>query len=110
MRYICCCCYGKPKTSFKRALRRSIRQQLKIPETNNERLVENDPFLILGMGMNEYFNLMVKLMIFFLIFTLVLFPFAFYFASKKGLDSTAYYGFTKYHIGNIGGATTYCAS
>jgi hypothetical protein len=110
LRYICCCCYKKPKTSFKRALRRSIRNQLKIPETNNERLVENDPFLVLGMGMNEYFNTMVKMMIFFLICTLVLFPFCFHFAAFKGLDSTKYFWLTKYQLGNIGGASTYCTT
>jgi hypothetical protein len=62
------------------------------------------------MGMNEYFNIMVKMLIFFFIFTMVLFPFVFYFSSYKGLDGTKYFWLSKYQIGNIGGATTYCST
>jgi hypothetical protein len=67
-----------------------------MPEKNCEKRLEKDPFLLLGMGMNEYFNLMVKMMIFFLVCTLVLFPFCFYFASFKGLDGTKYFWLSKY--------------
>ena len=97
LRYICCCCYGKPKRSFKYALKRSIRNELGIPETNNDRNLEADPFLVLGMGMNEYYNIMKKMITFFLLLTIMIAPFCYYFSQFLGLDGSKYFFLTKYN-------------
>jgi hypothetical protein len=42
------CFTGKPKTSFKVALKKSLRHKLDLKMPSSELMVENDPFLRMG--------------------------------------------------------------
>ena len=45
----------KRKKSFEGALKRAIRRKLELTVPKSDLLVEEDPFLLLGYGMNSYF-------------------------------------------------------
>ena len=53
--YCCFCCLKKRKKSFEGALKRSIRRKLELTVPKSDLLIEEDPFLQLGYGMNSYF-------------------------------------------------------
>lgn len=42
------CCLGKPKPSFKAALKKSLREKMGLPTPKSELKIEKDPFLRMG--------------------------------------------------------------
>jgi hypothetical protein len=58
LKYVCCCIKNK-KPNFNLALKRAIRRKLEISVPKNDLLIEEDPFLLLGYGMNSYLQVMV---------------------------------------------------
>jgi len=55
LNWLCCCCLPKRKKSFRFALKRAIRTKLQLEMPNADLRVEEDPYLLLGYGMNSYF-------------------------------------------------------
>ena len=53
--YCCCCCLSKKRRSFKQGLKRSLRLKLSVPNLKSDAILENDPYLLLGYGINSYF-------------------------------------------------------
>jgi hypothetical protein len=80
-----CCCFLKKK-SFNLALKRAIRRKLNLAVPKSDERIEEDPFLLLGYGMNSYFQVMVELMWMVGIITLVLAPIMFTFSSFNALE------------------------
>ena len=56
--YICCCLLRKRKPRFDFALKRSLRKRLALKISKSDQRLEEDPYLILGFGMNSYFDVM----------------------------------------------------
>ena len=106
--YCCCCCLKKRKKSFDNALKRAIRRKLEISVPKSDLLVEEDPYLQLGYGMNSYFEVMVQLMIMVGLVSLVTIPLMLKFSSFNALENYAGYDFNKYTLGNMGGADVFC--
>lgn len=99
--------------NFKFALRQSLMQEMnmKVPKSEAE-LIEN-PFLVLGFGINSYFDMMLHLSKMFFFSTLFFIPVFLWFkrnnegylASESKNPMKQLQAFT---LGNIGGATTIC--
>ena len=53
--YCCCCCLSKKRRSFKQGLKHSLRLKLSVPNLKSDAILENDPYLLLGYGINSYF-------------------------------------------------------
>ena len=74
LKYICCCFIKRRKASFSGALKRSIRRKLELSVPKSDLRIEEDPFLLLGYGMNSYFEIMLGLMCMMFVVTLFAVP------------------------------------
>ena len=97
------------KKSFNLALKRAIRRKLVLTVPKSDARIEEDPFLLLGYGMNSYFQVMVQLMIMTALISLVTIPVMGTFASFSTLSSLPGYNYNQFTLGNIGGADVFCA-
>ena len=73
LRYICCCCF-RHKRSFKSGLKRALRRKLDMKVSKSDERIEKDPYLLLGYGMNSYFEIMLGLMCMMFVVTLFAVP------------------------------------
>ena len=98
------CCLRKPKRKFKLGLKRAIRQRLDIRIPKSDLMIEDDPYLLLGYGMNSYFQIMVDLMIMCTLICVIAVPLMYVYASQ-GNNFT---GLNVYSLGNLGGSSITC--
>ena len=108
LKLCCCCCLQTGKRSFKQGLKRSIRAKLGIPPEKSDKIIEKDPYLLLGYGINSYFTVMLQLMCLMLLISCLAVPLMLYFASFQGTKGQVGFYFSQFSLGNIGGASTYC--
>ena len=73
LRYICCCCFSY-KRSFKSGLKSALRRKLDMKVSKSDERIEKDPYLLLGYGMNSYFEIMLGLMCMMFVVTLFAVP------------------------------------
>ena len=91
------------------ALKRAIRRKLEITVPKSDQRIEDDPFLLLGYGMNSYFEVMVQLMIMVGLISLVTIPLMMTLSSFGALEQFPGYNFNQYTLGNIGGSDIFCS-
>jgi len=97
------CCLPKQKRKFKLGLKRAIRNKLDIKVPKSDLLLEKDPYLLLGYGMNSYFEIMVELMIMCGLICLVTIPLMYVYSTGGQFE-----GLNAYTLGNLGGAEAVC--
>ena len=93
----------KRKRSFKLGLKRAIRHSLDIKVPKSDLRIEENPYLLLGYGMNSYFTIMLQLMLLCMIICVVTVPLSLVYA--QGGEFT---GMNAYTLGNLGGSSVYC--
>jgi len=100
----------KKKPNFKHALRKTILEEMNIKLPKSESQVIEDPFLILGYGLNAYFDIMTALAGMCLMITLFISPVIMNYAHNEidGLKDDPKYMFNQFTIGNLGGSGVYC--
>jgi len=55
-------CRGKKKKpGFKSALRKTLLEEMSLSLTPSEKMYQDDPFLVLGYGVNAYFDILYSL-------------------------------------------------
>ena len=91
LRYVCCCLLKKRKPSFKIGLKKGLRERLGIKVPKSDKVLEQDPYLRLGYGLNAYFDIMIQLMMLMLICMLVTVPIMIQFASHDALAGQSGY-------------------
>jgi len=74
---------------------------LKVPK--NDLRIEEDPFILLGYGMNSYFKIMLQMMYMCILISLVAVPLMWTYSTGAGLT-----GYALYSLGSLQGATNYC--
>ncbi len=82
--------------------------KLKMPKSDRE--VQEDPFLLLGFGINSYFDVMKDLMIMFTAITFFLLPLFVIYSDNEQVPfkDKPLYALNKYSLGNMGGSYTNC--
>ena len=104
------CCKAKP--DFNHALRKTLLKDMaiKMPKSDSE-LVEK-PFLILGYGVNAYFDIMLSLVWMFASITIFVIPLFYAYSQNetKALKNFGKYPITQYSLGNMGGSSVTHAS
>jgi len=102
----------KKKPDFKHALRKTLLEEMQIKMPKSESQIIEDPFLILGYGVNAYFDIMLSLV--YLCITVTLFAIPLYWVysqnQQKALITQPKYTFTQFTLGNMGGDDVFCAS
>ena len=108
LRFICCCLIKRRKPNFNGALKRSLRKKLEFHYPKSEKRAEDDPFLLLGYGMNSYLTIMLELTMLTLLISIVTVPLMLSFASFDALAGMPNYDWNQYTLGNIGGSDAFC--
>jgi len=108
-----CLSYQKKKPNFKFALRQSLMAEMGIKVPKSEEQLIEDPFLILGYGINAYFDVMFQLCLMFFTISLFFIPvFSWYkYNPQRALASESPNPFRQlqsYTIGNMGGSQVIC--
>lgn len=109
LKFICCCFLRNRKPSFMGALKRSLRRKLEVSYPKSELRAEQNPFLLLGYGMNSYLQVMLELMVMTGLISLVTIPLMMTFASFNALEASPGYDYNQFTLGNIGGSDAFCA-
>lgn len=104
LRYLCCCLLKKRKPNYKLGLKRSIRKRLGIKVSKSDALLDEDPYLRLGYGINAYFDVILQLLALMIFCSILVLPILWYSASFEAHQGQTGYFITKYSIGNMGGA------
>ena len=63
LKYCCCCLLKKRKRAFKAGLKAALRKKLGMKFRRSEQQIEDDPFMLLGYGLNSYFSVVLQLMV-----------------------------------------------
>lgn len=74
--YVCCCFINRKKKRFDISLKRSIRNRLNLDYSKSDQILDEDPYLMLGFGINSYFEIITQLMCMFAIITVIFVPIA----------------------------------
>ena len=104
----------RKKPDFLYALRTALLRKLQVKMPKNDRETIAEPFLLIGYGVNAYFDTLIKLGSMFLIITAFCIPlFYFYYFNNmqtmKSLGLSDFRLFTQqFTLGNMGGAATFC--
>jgi hypothetical protein len=67
-------CRKKPKPDFRHALRKTLLEEMEIKIPKSETQLIKEPFLMLGYGINAYFDLLLSLMYMFIVITIACTP------------------------------------
>jgi hypothetical protein len=105
-----CCLRGRRKTSFKLALKKSLRHKMDLKMPKSELAIEEDPFLLMGFGMNAYFDIMKQLIFMFFWISVFFVPVFYIYSSYDGLKNAPYYPLDMWSLGNMGGSSVQCGS
>lgn len=97
------CCMKKRVRKFKLGLKRALRSKLELKVPKSDLLIEKDPYLLLGYGMNSYFEVMLQLMWLCCLICIVTVPLSLVYAQGGGFT-----GMNAYTLGSLGGADVYC--
>ena len=109
LNYICCCLIKRRKKNFRLAMKRAIRNKLGLKVPKSDERIDANPFLLLGYGMNSYFDIMFELMIMVGLISVVTIPLMMTFAKFDALAAYPNYDWNQFTLGNIGGADVFCA-
>lgn len=78
----------------------------------SDKLIEEDPFLLLGFGVNSYFDVMLALMKMNILITIFVLPLFYCYSHNPQMamlgDSPVKYDINKYTLGNLGGSHVKC--
>jgi hypothetical protein len=101
---MCCCLLPKRKRTFKLGLKRALRRKLELKVPKSDLQLEENPFLLLGYGMNSYLKIMVQLTVMCFMICFITVPLMMTYSNGAGLP-----GYGLYSMGSLGGAETMCA-
>jgi hypothetical protein len=108
-------CRKTPKPDFRHALRKTLLEEMEIKIPKSEIELIKEPFLMLGYGVNAYFDVMYSVMWMFIIISLACIPiFHIYGYNHVGGIQLYLEGeglkliLATFSLGNMGGATVIC--
>jgi len=101
----------KKKPDFKHALRKTLLEEMSIKMPKSDTQILNDPFLMLGYGINAYFDIIMSLCLGCLTISLFCIPLFMGYSrnSEKGLATESKYFINQYSLGNMGGSNIMCS-
>ena len=106
------CRKGKP--NFQHNLRECILKEMEIKMAKSDIEINNDPFLLLGYGINAFFEVIQSVMYMFVCITIFCIPLYLAYAGDdaeglKQLEAKAWkYNVHQFSLGNLGGAQVFC--
>ena len=100
----------KKQPDFKHSLRTAIHREMDIKMPKSEDQLFEEPFLILGYGINAYFDIMIALAGLCAAITVFMIPLYYGYSSNEvnGFKGTSTHILTQFTLGNLGGAGVEC--
>lgn len=98
------CCLPKRKMGFKLGLKTGLRNRLGLKVPKSDVRIDKDPYLLLGYGMNSYFQVMLQLMWLCILICVAAIPLMGIYATGEQFT-----GLNAYALGNLGGSEVVCA-
>lgn len=105
-----CPCFKGRKPSFKHCLRKTLLEEMNIKMPKSDSLIISEPFLILGFGVNAFFDIIKSLMYLMLCIFVFTIPILMIYKEnpQQGLKSLELspvkFWFDSFSLGNLGGA------
>ncbi len=81
---------------------------VKMPK--NEEQISQDPYLVLGYGINAYFDILYSLSLMFVCITIFCLPVYWIYSSGTAFSQQRSFLVSKFSIGNLGGSSVVCDS
>lgn len=90
----------------------ALLSELDLPLPENDEEIEEDPYLLLGYGLNAYFDVLMSAVWMFVVLTVASMP-LYYYYSNNGVNELAAQGglggmIAQFSLGNLGGARALC--
>ena len=90
----------------------ALLSELDLPLPENDEEIEEDPYLLLGYGLNAYFDVLMSAVGMFIVLTVASMP-LYYYYSNNGVNELAAQGglsgmVAQFSLGNLGGARALC--
>lgn len=98
----------KKKKNFNHELRKVIIADMDMHMPENDEEVQKDPFLLLGYGINSFFEMMMQLFWLAVFITIFFTPLMIEFSQWNGLAKEPRYIFNQFSLGNLGGTDVKC--
>ena len=98
-------CCNKKKKSFNFAIKKALRQKMDIELTQSEMEMEDNPLLVLGFGINAYFNIIKQMLYMMMFICFVNLPLFYIYSQYDALDKSA---ISSLSLGNMGGSLSVC--
>jgi hypothetical protein len=104
------CSSKSSEPGFKYHIKQALLNELNLSAPANDEEIEEDPYLLLGFGINSYFDLLLGFAGFFFQLAFWSLPLLIYYSSNsvKGLEGKSMYMLKQFSLGNLGGASTFC--
>lgn len=85
-------------------------REMKIKESKTEKQLNDEPFRILGYGINAFFQTTYALATMLFVMTLFVIPVLYVnsYNDQQGLESYNFYALNRFTLGNLGGALSLC--
>jgi hypothetical protein len=103
-------CFKSKKKPFKHDLQKSMLLELGMKMPKSEEQLKEDPFLILGYGINAFFDILLSLCIMFISITIFSLPIYYIYSSigQKAFSQEITYPISRFLLGNMGGSSIFC--
>lgn len=90
----------------------ALLSELDLPLPENDEEIEEDPYLLLGYGLNAYFDVLMSAVKMFMVLTVASMPLSYYYSNNGVNELAAQGGFggmiAQFSLGNLGGARALC--
>ena len=102
------CFKTKQKTNFKHGFRIALMKELALEMGENEEQIQEDPYLILGYGLNAYFDVLDSLSKMLLAITIFMIPVFYMYSMGQAYNDQRSHIISQFMMGSLGGAGTRC--
>jgi len=102
------CIKKKKKKNFEFALKRALLYQLDLKIPKSDEMIQDDPFLVLGYGVNAYFDMLSSLSLMFLTITLFCIPVFYLYGSHYAFEDFKSFPIARFTLGNMGSSSIFC--
>ena len=97
------CLKGSRSLNYRKNLRKALLEELGLKPPENEQNIQEDPYLILGYGVEAYMDIMISLAKLYAMLTIISIPLILIYIQGSALD-----GSSLATLGNLGSASMFC--
>jgi hypothetical protein len=101
-------CFKPREQPFKFALKKALLEELGLEAPESDQQIAEDPFLLLGYGINAFFDLLSSLSTMFVWITIFFIPLFYIYSSHEAYYDQKSWPISRLMLGNLGGSSIFC--